>query len=355
MPATGPAESVTASVAASADVDMEAAPLLTTSTSNASVNAQQEHAYMDTLAQLRSHMFEDIAVVAPDALPTAVVRRSTRARAAPEVYKPAWAVTEQGRMSSVEDEIEETREGEDFQAVLPAVQPRPARIPADEQAWLQPPILTGIPGKPTSIHHPPPLPDIEATTVQQRVAWMVQGRAALEDALPRSAQKPLGLHLIGEAVGQGWSDAEAQQFEEGMLLLGRDFPAIRKQFLPQRETKHLVLYYYNVWKTQSTARAQAWYCRLEEERVQAAEALRVEAQLKRAALERDHMRRLEAVRDSNRRKTLRDAVAWLRQAARTPHEANMHRTKPREVISRGMQARACEAWGPAVSSAAPRQ
>lgn len=71
LPATGPAESVTASVAASADVDMEAAPLLTTSTSNASVNAQQEHAYMDTLAQLRSHMFEDIAVVAPDALPTA--------------------------------------------------------------------------------------------------------------------------------------------------------------------------------------------------------------------------------------------------------------------------------------------
>lgn len=62
-----------------------------------------------------------------------------------------------------------------------------------------------------------------------------------------------------------------------------------------------------------------------QERVQAAEALRVEAQLKRAALERDHMRRLEAVRDSNRRKTLRDAVAWLRQAARTPHEANMHR------------------------------
>ena len=96
------------------------------------------------------------------------------------------------------------------------------------------------------------------------MAWAAQGRAALEDALPRSAQKPLGLHLIGEAVGQGWTDAEAQQFEEGMLLLGRDFPAVRKQFLPQRETEHLVLYYYNVWKTQSTARAQAWYQRLEQ-------------------------------------------------------------------------------------------
>lgn len=47
--------------------------------------------------------------------------------------------------------------------------------------------------------------------------------------------------------------------------------------------------------------------------------------MKRAMIEKDHMRRLEAVRDSNRRKTMRDAIAWLRQAARTPHEANMHR------------------------------
>lgn len=38
------------------------------------------------------------------------------------------------------------------------------------------------------------------------------------------------------------------------------------------------------------------------------------------------MRRLEAVRDSNRRKTVKDAMAWLRQAARNPHEANMHRS-----------------------------
>ena len=65
--------------------------------------------------------------------------------------------------------------------------------------------------------------------------------------------------------------------------------------------------------------------------MQAAEALRAEAQLKRAMLERDHMRRLEAVRDSNRRKTLRDAVAWLRQAARNPHEANMHRWVPMSI------------------------
>ena len=79
----------------------------------------------------------------------AVVRRSSRARAAPEVYKPAWAVNEQGRMSSVEEEVEETREGQDFQAELPAKRARLARIPPEEQAWLQPPILTG------ACTHPP--------------------------------------------------------------------------------------------------------------------------------------------------------------------------------------------------------
>lgn len=52
-------------------------------------------------------------------------------------------MNEQGRVSSVESDVEETREGEDYQAVLPTVRPRPARIPAEEQAWMQPPILTG--------------------------------------------------------------------------------------------------------------------------------------------------------------------------------------------------------------------
>lgn len=73
----------------------------------------------------------------------AVVRRSTRARAAPEVYRPAWVASEQGYVNSVDSDVEETREGEHYQAVLPAVRPRPARTPAEEQIWMQPPILTG--------------------------------------------------------------------------------------------------------------------------------------------------------------------------------------------------------------------
>ena len=87
----------------------------------------------------------------------AVVRRSSRARAAPEVYKPAWAVNEQGRMSSVEEEVEETREGQDFQAELPAKRARLTRVPSEEQAWLQPPISTGTPAlRPTPTNTPPP-------------------------------------------------------------------------------------------------------------------------------------------------------------------------------------------------------
>ena len=70
------------------------------------------------------------------------VRRSSRARAAPEVYKPAWVMNEQGRITSVE-ELDETREGAEFQAVLPDVGPRPPLIPPDEMVWMQPPIHTG--------------------------------------------------------------------------------------------------------------------------------------------------------------------------------------------------------------------
>ena len=70
------------------------------------------------------------------------MRRSSRARAAPEVYKPAWVLTDQGRITSV-DELDETREGDEFQAALPDVRPRPGATPADELPWMQPPIPTG--------------------------------------------------------------------------------------------------------------------------------------------------------------------------------------------------------------------
>ena len=56
--------------AACSAADLAAAPLVT-AISHGAASAQQEHAYMDALAQLRSNMFEDIAVFAPDELPTA--------------------------------------------------------------------------------------------------------------------------------------------------------------------------------------------------------------------------------------------------------------------------------------------
>lgn len=46
--------------------------------------------------------------------------------------------------------------------------------------------------------------------------------AALRAAVGPAAEA-LGLELMGDCVGAGWSDAEAALLEEGMRLVGRDF------------------------------------------------------------------------------------------------------------------------------------
>lgn len=78
---------------------------------------------------------------------------------------------------------------------------------------------------------------------------MAQGRAALEDALPPSACKELGLDLIGEAVGQGWTDAEANSFEDIFWEFRQNFDVTRKCFLPLWEPVHLSRFFLNVWKS----------------------------------------------------------------------------------------------------------
>lgn len=66
------AEAVAPSMAPSPVVNLPAAAALDiASSSGDAVSAQQEHAYMDMLAQWRSNMFEDIAVLIPDELPAA--------------------------------------------------------------------------------------------------------------------------------------------------------------------------------------------------------------------------------------------------------------------------------------------
>ena len=66
---------------------------------------------------------------------------------------------------------------------------------------------------------------------------------------------------MGQAVGQGWSDAGAQLFEESLTRFDEDFSAVKMHYLPQREVEQLVSYHDNVWETQLTPRAQAWYQR----------------------------------------------------------------------------------------------
>ena len=73
-----------------------------------------------------------------------VLRRSARQRTAPDVFKPEWQERQQGTKSSIEEEIRQDGilEGEDYQAVLPAVQQQPADISADQQTLLQTALVT---------------------------------------------------------------------------------------------------------------------------------------------------------------------------------------------------------------------
>ena len=70
-------ESAAPSVEASPAVNLLAAPLDIAPCIGA-VSAQQEHAYMDILAQLRCNMFEDMTVLIPDELPAAGTTFGTR-------------------------------------------------------------------------------------------------------------------------------------------------------------------------------------------------------------------------------------------------------------------------------------
>lgn len=88
---------------------------------------------------------------------------------------------------------------------------------------------------------------------------MAQGTSALMDSLPYSAHQPLGLHLMGEAVGQGWADEEAKSFEDGFREFRQDFNSISKRYLPHRKPENLSLFFYNMWKTRIHPRAQDWY------------------------------------------------------------------------------------------------
>ena len=85
--ATAPADSAAPAGAAAAAVHAAAEQSLPCGT--AGVTAQQEHTYMDMLSQLRSHMYEDIAVVPLDDLQTAGMHSLSFAKQVAHMVDPA--------------------------------------------------------------------------------------------------------------------------------------------------------------------------------------------------------------------------------------------------------------------------
>lgn len=85
------------------------------------------------------------------------------------------------------------------------------------------------------------------------------------------------MQKIGYRVRWGWSATDELCFEQGIRCLGRDFVTLRNSFLPGKDVSEVILYYYNIWKTQRSHSAKMWYAELREEKL---ESQRIEAACK---------------------------------------------------------------------------
>lgn len=75
-----------------------------------------------------------------------------------------------------------------------------------------------------------------------------------------ASSSALGLSSMGNRVRSTWNTEQERRFASGIALHGRAFDEIREEFLPEKTTADLVLYYYNIWKQRRTPAAEEWYC-----------------------------------------------------------------------------------------------
>ncbi|KAK9818147.1 hypothetical protein WJX72_007802 [[Myrmecia] bisecta] len=294
--------------------------------------AEQETRIKGTLDRLRQVTHQGVADLEP-----AGVRRSSRARAAPDLYKPTFEhgfrLNVRSRQHMSAEEQSEMNEGEEWQAVLPEVRKRPARMTPEEAQWLSPPILERGSCGPPSRPAPVPLFAKVLASPARASSRHQTARHGLPSPLSEALVTALGLRHMGAADAGDWSEAEVAAFDAGMRAHERDFDAIHKEMLPSKPIARLVDFYYNVWKTKAVVQAQQWYQRRAEEEAAAARQAAAAAVAKLAAEER----RLEAIEQGVKTRQLRDMLAWLRQTARMPADANMQRRPLRERAVRSTQ------------------
>ncbi|KAI3435695.1 hypothetical protein D9Q98_001753 [Chlorella vulgaris] len=286
--------------------------------------AAEQRLYQERLG--RAHLARDGRRLAEE--PMVPRRKSVRMRVAPEVLMPpppAVNLQQRGAAGSRSGKVRQptpkpedatdVRRGARYQAVLPAVQPRPTQPPASEARWVAGLACQAADAPAPPQHDPKQAAAMAAATPEKRAAWVAAAHRQLVAALGDARAAAMGLLCMGaEARGSQLSDAEEAGFEAGMREFGRAFHSIRQELVPGRTVAQLQSYYYNVWKLRATPRSRAWY--REKGAQQAAQQAEVERQQRAVVAEQEaHKERQDA---KQKRRMLREVVQWVKSAAHAP-------------------------------------
>lgn len=212
------------------------------------------------------------------------------------------------------------RLGREYQCALPALRGLPRTQPPAESRWLggavSLPESAGAAARTAS-----ELQALAEGPEEARAAWLEASRAAAAARLPPAAAPALGLEGMGAGYAARFGEEEEAALHSGLAAYGRDFHGISQDYVPALSPASLAGYYYNVLKLRATPRAVAWY------EARAAEAAAAEAEAEAAEAERaaEAARRAERQEVSNRRRMLREVIAWVRASAKCPAETNMNK------------------------------
>eukprot|EP00884_Botryococcus_braunii_P015002 jgi/Botrbrau1/23502/Bobra.106_1s0053.1 len=148
----------------------------------------------------------------------------------------------------------ELMEGEEYQAEIPPLRPRPAAMTPSEAQWCSslPVLQAGDLGTPRGTLGLVPI-CLVGTNKIPPTQYRVSNGPLLDPRLVHD----LGLDRMGINCRRGWSVADENEFAKG-ITEQYVLENIQK-IISNRSMCELAEYYYNVWKTRSTAAAVAYY------------------------------------------------------------------------------------------------
>jgi hypothetical protein len=300
-----------------------------------------------------------------DKVPAGGTRRSTRTRFAPDVFIPTTA--EGGRNSAFgyrregdpglyseygevgaggvmiqpfnPTELTDVRLGPMYQTELPQQRRRPSVPEKIESRWTENLILEAgkkvVVGKTKTGKRPETClgeghtrSGCEDERHAEAIALSISQLATTVGPLVSEA---FGLGTMGTDTAKNLTEEQQYQLYEGFKKHGRDFFKISRDFVSgDVAPRVLAAYYYDVWKLSAIPAAKRWFAdkaaeeeqRIAEEKQQ--EILRAE----------EAARRAKSMEASNRRRQVKEAFHWVRNAAKNPHAASFNKIIVRERANR---------------------